>query len=437
MAQRGTSASIFNINSRPGAIVLVVVMAFAVGVVAVPAVQAQTFQVLHAFTGADGAHPYAGVTVGGPGTLYGTTPDGGTQGYGVVFKLAQRGSGWTFEPLYKFAGGQDGDVPTGGVAIGPNGALYGTTYLGGSANNGTVFELQPPATACKTAICYWNETVLHSFAGPPQDGSHPYFGNVIFDHAGNMYGTAFEGGFYNCGLAWKLTPSDGGWSESLPYTFSGASDGCYPLTGVIFDAAGSLYGNTNSAGMYGDGTVDRLMPSNGSWIEHTLVALDGSTGAGSFGTLAIDQSGNLYGTAESYGPSEGGTLYELSPLNGGWNFSLVYVFSPDPLSRYSCAPLTGVTLGPDGNLYGVCEIGGVNGYGWVFKMPPNCDQTCTPNDLHDFDGSDGWTPYGQVVFDTSGNLYGTTQFGGNLSDCGGDGCGVVWEITEVTDGFRH
>jgi hypothetical protein len=140
-----------------------------------------------------------------------------------------------------------------------------------------------------------------------------------------------------------------------------------------------------------------------------------------YGTLIMDSAGNLYGTGL-------GTVFKLSPVNGGWNFSLVYSFS-------SCEINAGVTQGPDGNLYGVCEQGGAgNRYGWVFELPPTCNQSCTPIDLHDFAFSDGANPFGPVVFDGEGNLYGTTAHGGYTgSPCGTGGCGVIWEIAGVAD----
>ena len=189
--------------------------------VAAPAAQAQTYSVLHYFTGGlDGGNPYAGVTVGGPGTLYGTTAGYGNR-FGSVFKLTQRGSGWTLDPLYNFAGGDDGPdgaYPLAGVVFGPSGALYGTTGEGGYGV-GTVFEVRPPATACKTAICYWNETILHGFTGNLGDGGYPGFGNVTFDQAGNMYGTTESHGTSDCGVVWELAPSGGGWTESVLYNF--------------------------------------------------------------------------------------------------------------------------------------------------------------------------------------------------------------------------
>ena len=156
---------------------------------------------------------------------------GGTYGWGTVFKLAQRGSGWTLSPLHEFAGGSDGENPWAPVTVGPNGALYGTTGFGGSTGGGTVFELQPPPTACKTTICYWNETLLHTFQGGANDGWGNYemyynmiasYANLTFDHAagvtldssGNLYGTTYRGGnlsdcvefdYEGCGVVWEIS----------------------------------------------------------------------------------------------------------------------------------------------------------------------------------------------------------------------------------------
>lgn len=413
---------------RHSTFVFTLTLALAVAVLALSAA-AQAFSVLHYFTGgSDGANPYAGVTVGGSGALYGTTSGGGVhvgmQGYGIVFKLAERNMNWTLSPLYEFTGGVDGANPLAGV-VDLNGVLYGTTLNGGSEQLGTVYELRPPPTACKAVLCYWGETVLHSFAGSP-DGSGPGYGNVSFDQVGNIYGTTIDGGNSlspGCGIIWELTRSGGGWSENILFNFISGSDGCNPYSGVIFDSAGNLYGNTLLSGDGTGGTVYQLTHLEGNWVENILA--DGSQGTGSYpyGTLIMDQSGSLYGTASDYFSGRGGTVFKISRSGVGWIASPVYAFS-------SCQPAAGVTLGADGNLYGVCFVGGANNYGWVFEMPPNCNGTCTPTDLHDFDNSDGANPVGPVVFDANGNLYGTTFNGGSAgTNCPQYGCGVVWEIT--------
>jgi len=412
--QRHAAISNFNRSLR-AVIGLVCTMILATTILA----HSQTFSVLHYFTGAsDGGNPTSGVTVAAPGTLYGTAAIPG-----AAFRLTERASGWTLDPLHDFTGGSNGDTPYSGLVIGPNGALYGTTNAGGFGV-GIVYELRPPATACNTAICNWNETVIHAFTGNIGDGGFPGYGNVTFDQAGNMYGTTSLNGTADCGVVWKLAPSSGGWTESVLYDFAGGTNGCNPESGVVFDAAGNLYGTTACDFLcQGTGTVFQLVPSNGGWTENPLMVLNATTGTHPWGTLIADQSGNFYGTATEEGPNGGGTVFELSPSDGGWTFSLVYSFS-------SCNPTAGVTLGADGNLYGACEGGGANADGWLFEMPRNCNQTCAPADLHDFSGTDGAGPIGPVVFDASGNLYGTT-FEGGIGNCNGGsgGCGVVWEIT--------
>ena len=386
---------------------------------------AQTFNVLYTFTGGvDGQSPN-GVTVAGPGLLYGTTSIGGTHNYGTVFKLAQRGSGWTLNPLYEFPNGSDGGQALAGVTVGPNGALYGTTSQGGSENGGTVFELQPPATACNTAICYWNETVLHSFPAVLNDGDQPQHGNLTLDQAGNMYGTTIFGGTYDRGMVFELSPSGGEWTESVPHSFQpNGADGYEPEFGLILDPAGNLYGTTSAGGTAEGGTVFELSPSGGTWTENILYNFPSDSGIlANPTTLIMDQSGNLYGS-DSNTAEGNGSVFELTRSGGGWIFSTLYSFA-----RYSCIPQP-LAMDTAGNLYGACALYGRYDVGWVFELT-NSGGSWTLTDLYDFIGhSDGRYPYGPVVLDSSGNLYGTTQSGGNLSDCPpNSGCGVVWEIT--------
>ncbi len=393
---------------------------------------AQTFTVLHTFTGgADGGNPFAGLTMGGPGLFYGTAENGGTHQDGVVFKLVHRGSGWTLNPLYEFQGGNDGLDPLGPITIGPNGALYGTTQYGGGRNTtGTVFELQPPATECRTSMCYWSETILHSFHGGPNDGGYPFYTKLIFDQAGNIYGTTELGGAYGVGTVFELSPSDRRWTLSLLHSFSeNGIDGYEPLVGVIFDPAGNLYGATwlgGNSGGEGGGTVFQLSPSGGTWTENILYdfPLDSLGGPSEPGALIMGQSGNLYGATAQGGDGSNGTVFELTPSGGSWVYSLLYNFANDCFTNP-------VTLDTAGNLYGTCVIGGRYGYGLVFKLT-NSGGSWTYTDLHDFiGGSEGGIPFGALTLDASGNVYGTTSVYGNLYGCTetGPGCGTVWEIT--------
>ena len=195
-------------------LVLSIGVAVAAAVV-LPSIQAQTFSVIHTFTGsADGAMPQGSLILDQQGNLYGTASAGGftgnnctSSGCGTVFRLARRGTGWVFTPLYSFQGNNDGALPLAGVTVGPDGTLYGTTYLGGFGF-GTAYNLRPPAHAAGNVLGGWNETVIYRF-GVGTDARYPGLGNLIFDPAGTLYGTTTEGGVYcddggTCGAVFAL-----------------------------------------------------------------------------------------------------------------------------------------------------------------------------------------------------------------------------------------
>ena len=428
-----STASIFDIKWQAGAVTLALVVVCAATIIGASAAQAQTFSVLHYFTGGlDGGGPTGGVIVGPSGVLYGTAGGGGPYGDGTVFKLIQVNSSWILYPLYEFSR-SGGATPLGGVVIGANGALYGTTFSSAGADgDGVVFELRPPLTVCKAFLCYWNETVLHAFTGSP-DGASPQVENLAFDHAGNIYGTTQQGGMYGGGIAFELTPSTGGYTESILHNFGNGTDGSGPSAGVVLDTAGNVYGTTPFGGTGTPeecgstcGTVYQLMPSNGGWVENVLVNFNNTNGRGPYGNLIIDASGNLYGTTISGGQIGGqngdGVVFKLTPSGGGFTYSALYTFS-------SCNPAGGVVMNAAGNFFGACGTGGAYQNGWIFELT-NCSQTCGVIDLHDFNGSDGTQPQASPVLDANGNLYGTTTEGGIVNDfpCY-EGCGVVWEIT--------
>lgn len=377
-------------------------------ILTIPAIaRGQTFTVLHTFTGqGDGSNPVAGLTIDRSGNLYGTT-SGVFVGNGTVFKLSRAGSGWSLHTLYSFRGGMDGLGPQARVVFGPDGSLYGTTTNGG-LGFGTVFNLRPAATACAAVQCPWTETVLYRFAGG-SDGAYPGYGDLTFDAAGNIYGTTSAGGGgcgnEGCGTVFELSRSGSGWTESVLYSFAGGTAGSEPYFGVIFDGFGNLIGTTTvSAAIY------ELTPSASGWTETTLHNFSG----GDSGNGLVDRQGTLYGTTLN------GTVYELV-LNGGrWNYELLYA-GIEPALYATPA------FDASGNLYGTAG-GGVN-FGVVFELTPGSNGW-TYTDLFDFSGeqfSDGFAPVGGVVLDNSGNLYGTTELGGD-ENCG-EGCGVVWEIT--------
>jgi len=406
-----------------------------------PSSQAQTYSLIHSFSGgADGANPYAGITIDGAGNLEGTATGGGL-GYGTVFKLKYSQSGYSFGVLYTFTGGSDGAFPYNGVVIGSDGILYGSTYLhggNGCGGNGcgTVFNLRPPATFCRAVLCPWMETVLYHFMGG-NDGSEPTQGaNMIFDQLGNIYGTTASGGAYGQGTVYKLTRSGGGWTETVIHTFGAPGDGTQPMHSVILDTNGNLYGTTLSGGANNNGVVFQLVPSGSNWTENILASfsLSGSAGGVPYAGLIIDQSGNLYGATSAnasgerppFGYGGGGAVFELIPSGSGWTLKILYNF-PDPGGGYHCGPYGNLVMDAAGNLYGTTYSDGAYGYGSVFKLTPASGQW-TYTSLYDFCSggwpcSDGQLPSGDLAMDANGNFYGTASRGGTNT------YGVVWKIT--------
>lgn len=399
-----------------------------------PAACAQTYTVIHSFSGgADGGAPEGGLTMDAAGNLYGTTFGAfqrcGNQ-CGTVFKMKNTGQGWILTPLYKFTGGSDGANPYAGVVFGPDGALYGTTEFGGvscrsddfnESGCGNVFRLAPPPTTCYSTHCPWVETVLYSFTGSYTDGALP-FGRVAFDQAGNIYGTTLSGGEFTtpcyygavwCGTIFKLTHSNGGWTESVPHIFTGGSDGANPIAGLTADAAGNFYGVAADGGADENGTVFELTPSG----ENTLYTLGGNASYPT-GDLIFDPAGNMYGTTAG-GANGGAAVFEMM-LSDGWNFTRLYNLGG---SLDEDGPRSGVIRDSAGNLYGTAVDLGSNNVGLVFKLTPS-DGGWTYTVLHEFaTGEGGDYPIGGLVLDAQGNLYGTTAGGGAY------GWGVVWEIT--------
>ena len=395
-------------------------MVLMAAVLLTPAAQSQTFQVIHSFTGGEGQNPYAGLTMDAAGRLYGTTYKGRTSGYGTVFKLMRSGSGWVLTPLHYFAGSSDGASPWSRVIFGPDGSLYGTTSQGGGERGyGAVFSLRPPATACKTALCPWTKTDVHTFGG--KDGNQP-IGDLTFDDTGNLYGTTYNGGRDGVGTVYELTYNGVGWAVNVLYTFSHGETLFLPSAGVTFDKAGNLYGTAEG----GFGGTFELTPSGGGWVYNQVYALHGGVEGGSpRAGLIFDDAGNLYSATMQYGAGGGGTVFGLTPSNGGWGFSTLYSFVGVCCNQVG--PWATLVMDSAGNLYGTTQGDGAYGLGSVFKLSLRGSGWIYTS-LHDFTGGDdGANPVSNVVFDASGNLYGTAANGGNNA-CS-LGCGVVWEIT--------
>ncbi len=391
-------------------------------------VGAQTYSVVHNFTGgSDGANPIAGVTLDRSGNIYGTTSAGGRMGFGTVFRVVRSGPNWLFYLVYTFNGltqnSTDGSAPYARVVIGPDGYLYGTTHSGGQGQGcralhgcGTVYSVRPKPGNIWVP---WQETVLYNFG--TYDGSNPDYGDLVFDQAGNLYGTTRNGGEYLQGAVYELSPNGGTWMEKVLYSFGGQPDGATPLSGPVFDQAGNLYGTTYAGGANGSGTVYQLKPPGSGWTENILHSFqNGSDGVAPTGDVSFDQSGNLYGATQSGGAAGGGTLFELTSLSGGsWSLSTLYGF----LGTAFGGAYRTVAMDAAGNLYGTTSGDGAHPWGSVYKLTRS-NGGWTYSSLHDFTGgTDGGTPYGSLVFDGSGNLYGTAFAGG------ANGQGVVFQIT--------
>ena len=389
-------------------------------------------KVLHSFAaGQDGYLPYAGVILDAAGNLYGTTIYGGRHHeFGTAFRLSLGKEGkWQERILHNF-NGIKGDLPNAGLIFDAAGNLYGTTPLG-PGYGGCAFELVSRADGT------WTETVLHSF-DKQGDGANPY-GSLIFDAAGNLYGTTFSGGLNgNGGTVFQLSPGKNGqWTETVLHSFTDRTDGSGPFANLIFDAVGNLYGTTFSGGLNGNGgTVFQLSPGkNGQWTETVLHSFGkGNDGAGPLAGLIFDAAGNLYSTTEYGGAHNYGTIFELSPgTNGTWTETVLYSFNDNGQDGYY--PYAGLIFDAAGNLYGTTVYGGASGTtgcngrgcGTIFELTPGARGTSTEKVLYSFCSAsgctDGFFPYGGLIFDTAGNLYGTTYFGGT------DGYGTVFEFT--------
>jgi uncharacterized repeat protein (TIGR03803 family) len=376
---------------------------------------------LHSFSLADGAWPFADLVEDAAGNLYGTTFYGGRDGAlgpGTVFRLTRDGYRWEFNLLYAFDWGDDGEYPWGGVTFGPDGALYGTTWEGGLYDQGTVFKLQPPPTRCTAALCYWEKTILYNFTGGG-DGGEPQ-GELIFDRAGNLYGTnTIRGQDLGAGVVYELSPAQGSWNISVLYAFSGGSDGSFPIGGVLMDNAGNLYGTAEYGGTDNVGVVYELTHGASGWTENVLHSFTGGEDGRNPAAPVVDPSGKVFGVTSGDGAFGDGTAYELQPTDGGFSYSVIYQF--DSASGPPPA-IGGLTLDNAGNLYG-SGGGSLNGGGTIFELsPPNGRWDLTV--LWSFNQDEGAYPDNRPIFDAQGNLYGTTEYGG-----GENGYGTVWQLT--------
>ena len=318
---------------------------------------AQTETVLYSFLGGnDGQNPSGAIASDAAGNLYGATVNGGAYGQGTVFELVRNSSGgWTESVLYTFTAGADGREPEGGVVVDASGNVYGTTSLASTYNDGTVWELTPASGGG------WAFNTIHTFSGP--DGAQPYSG-LILDAAGNLYGTTSGGGTDGWGVVFELKPSsDGTWNEGVLHSFTGQQDQGVPMTSLVFDTAGNLYGT--NIGISAWGVVFELTPQVGGGWKTTVLHQFNGDGEYPRGALVVDSAGNLYGTTYQ-GGSGNGIAYELLRNSSGrWWLDVLWRFSGGTDGGY---PFSALTFDAAGNLYGVTPAGGTSGNGVIFKL---------------------------------------------------------------------
>lgn len=333
---------------------------FVVMLVAAHSALSQTETVLYSFgiQSRYGATPWGSLIMDKQGNLYGTTEQGGEYGSGTVFELSPRAgenSRWSETVLYSFGSqSEDGVNPYNRLLMDKEGNLFGTTNEGGAHGLGTVFELSPPVVK-KGA---WTESVLYGFDGAPNDGSFPYAG-LIIDKRGNLYGTTYTGGAYNIGTVFELSPAQpgGAWTESVLYGFGNApDDGSLPYAGLVLDKDGNLYGTTNEGGLYNLGVVFKLSPpaeKDGARTETLLYSFGSFFGDGlnPHDSLILDKEGNLYGTTTGGGTQFYGTVFALSPPGeegGTWTETLLYSFGSGSVD--GAYPFDGLIMDKKGQL---------------------------------------------------------------------------------------
>lgn len=324
--------------------------------------------VLYDFTGgADGGEPYKGVTLDAQGNLYGTAVTGGggscEGGCGVIFELLTSNGGWTFHAIHTFTGGFDGFGPGSPVAFDSSGNLYGTTPTGGGRGVGVVYRMSPNANGD------WTFRVIHTFTGVA-DGSGGSASSLLIDKDGNLYGTCTVGGVTGLGTVYKMFFQNGHWHFQTLYAFKDQPDGALPYGGLVLDKAGNLYGTTYYAGANDLGTVFKLSHIKGQWIETVLHSFKGGTAGDSpISSLVADAEGNLYGTTSDGGAASCscGVIYKMTHTASGWTESVVYRFpgTPNPGFAYN-----GMIRDPEGNLYGATVHGGASNDGAIYKVTP-------------------------------------------------------------------
>jgi uncharacterized repeat protein (TIGR03803 family) len=320
--------------------------------------------------------------------------------------------------IYNFEGGVDGEYTDTDLVRDAAGNLYGTSVQGGTHGGGTVWQLHPNGDGT------WTHSVLYSFTGGA-DGGEPYKG-VTLDAAGNLYGTAVTGGGGvcegGCGVAYELTNNGGSWTQTVIHQFQGADDGQGPGARLTLDDNGNIYGMAPTGGENGMGTIYEMKPvKHGAYKFKVLHAFTGADGIGGSAGALVLHDGALYGAATAGGANGEGSIYQLTQNKmGRWKFKLLYSFLGEPDAGF---PYGGLIFDAIGNIYGTTYYAGANDAGCVYELSPH-KGAWKEKVLYSFTGGvDGAGSIANLNFDSAGNLYGTTSEGG------ADGDGVIFKLT--------
>jgi len=367
----------------------------------------------------------AGLTINGAGSFYGTLGGGGTYGAGMIYELGRKAGNWFFSSLYSFLGGSNGSSPSGFI-VGPEGVLYGAASGGiqncpayGGTYCGVIYEARPSMTPCVTASCTWDETTIYEFTG----FSDAWDGTVsAVDSAGNLYGISFWGGAYGYGTLFELSPTQGGWTETILHNFTGGSDGAHP-TSLLMGQDGNLYGTA--------GVVFQFVPSGGGWTENVIEAFTGGAfqvwGAGS---LIQNGPGSFYGSAFCHswgyggcndeGNEENGLIFSLSRSGVDWGFDVLHVYGNGecPISNWGAYQT--LAIGTAGELYATESAGLQYFCSGILDVQHEWVIVSGPPSM-----------FSNLISDASGNLYGTSPVcsftGGSARTYGA--YGMVWQLS--------
>jgi uncharacterized repeat protein (TIGR03803 family) len=379
------------------------------------------FSIIHPFgdpgTTNDGWHPQAALIQGSNGNFYGTTYSGGAKYYGTIFKM-DSSDAVTVIHSFRSSDASDGRTPQATLIQGSDGNFYGTTYSGGANGYGTVFKMD----------AFGNVTILHSFGATPNDGQNPVAG-LIQAKNGIFYGTTSAGGSNSSGTAFKMSVSSSTVKFSILHNFADNStpnDGRYPQAALIQAKDGNFYGTTYYGGGYGNGTVFKMDAKGVVTVLYSFGATS-NDGHNPLSALIQAKDGSFYGTTYSGGVNGYGTVFKLAVSSGGVKYSILHNCADGTTTNDGQNPQAALVQGADGNLYGTTSKGGVNGFGSIFKMDHSGNVTI----LHAFGASgsyDGETPVAPLIQAADGSFYGTTAAGGANVTSSGSGYGTAFRM---------